>query len=309
MTKFSIIVPTYNVEAYIEKCITSVLSQSNSDFELLLVDDCSSDTTVSIINSYSDKRIKLFQNSSNKGPSHSRNIGIENACGEYITFLDGDDWWEHNRLDMLWNYIGSKESLDLVWDDLFFIEDNSLKPWTTFTKQKKINWNMPKKVDITTFIKIDLGLLKPTIKREFITNNKVKFNETVRYGEDFLFFLEMLLKGAEAFFYPKPLYYYRSRPNSLVTQKGDSLTQMIEETNNLIKCNHKKLDPIIIKALKQRKTILNDNLKFWNIQNQLKDKQVINCVKQIIKYPKIFIIVLEKSLNYISKKIERSKYS
>lgn len=92
--RFSIIVPVYKVEAYLSKCVDSVICQSYSDFELILVDDGSPDACAGICDEYSayDKRIKVIHKS-NGGLSDARNAGLEIATGEYIIFLDSDDWW------------------------------------------------------------------------------------------------------------------------------------------------------------------------------------------------------------------------
>ncbi|MEG1313359.1 MAG: glycosyltransferase, partial [Bacilli bacterium] len=91
--KLSIIVPVYNVDKYINKCIESILAQTFTDFELLLVNDGSLDSSGSICDEYEkkDSRIKVFHKE-NGGVSSARNLGLENARGEWIAFVDGDDW-------------------------------------------------------------------------------------------------------------------------------------------------------------------------------------------------------------------------
>lgn len=96
----SIITPVYNSESYIRQCIESVLSQTYSNWELLLIDDCSGDESINIIEGYlKDSRIKLFRNDKNKGPALTRNVGLDNAKGDYITFLDSDDFWAEDKLE------------------------------------------------------------------------------------------------------------------------------------------------------------------------------------------------------------------
>ena len=97
----SVIMPVYNTEKYVEEAICSVLSQSYQDWELLVVDDCSTDSSVSIIKRYmeQDRRIHFFQTDSSSGsPVKPRNIGVEAAKGRYIAFLDSDDIWLPDKL-------------------------------------------------------------------------------------------------------------------------------------------------------------------------------------------------------------------
>ena len=99
---FFVVMPAYNSELYIGKSIESVLSQEYSYFELLVVDDGSKDDTLKCLNQYAlaDKRIKVFSQT-NQGVSVARNIGLDNAKGEYIAFLDSDDLWDRNYLQVM----------------------------------------------------------------------------------------------------------------------------------------------------------------------------------------------------------------
>lgn len=96
----SIIMPAYNCENYIAEAINSVREQTYTNWELLIIDDCSSDNTLCIIKKFSnlDKRIKIYKNCSNKGVAYSRNVGIKNSLGKYIAFLDADDVWMPQKM-------------------------------------------------------------------------------------------------------------------------------------------------------------------------------------------------------------------
>ena len=97
----SIIVPAYNAEKYVADAIESVLRQTYPYFELIIVDDASTDRTAEVVQSFSDQRIKLIRHTSNKGPGAARNTAIETAKGKWIAFLDADDQWKVNRLERL----------------------------------------------------------------------------------------------------------------------------------------------------------------------------------------------------------------
>lgn len=105
MSFFSVIIPLYNKENYIEKALKSVLNQNFRDFEIIIVDDCSTDNSLSKITPYSDSRIKIIQKSKNLGLSAARNTGIQNSASDYITFIDADDLWEPFFLDEIFNLI------------------------------------------------------------------------------------------------------------------------------------------------------------------------------------------------------------
>ena len=101
MVQVSIIIPVYNAERFIEKAVESVLEQTYEDFEIILIDDRSTDTSYEIMKNLQkrDKRICVLQNSCNSGVAYTRNYGVENAEGKWIAFLDSDDYWEKTKLE------------------------------------------------------------------------------------------------------------------------------------------------------------------------------------------------------------------
>lgn len=117
----SVVMTAYNVENYLEKAINSVLNQEYSDIELILVNDCSTDNSNDIINSFTDPRIKRINNDINMGAGYSRKIGIENASGEYIITIDSDDWIEPTFLQNLYN---NSENYDMVFGGMMFDFEN-----------------------------------------------------------------------------------------------------------------------------------------------------------------------------------------
>ena len=107
--KVSVIMPAYNSEVYIRESIDSVLAQSFTDFELIVVDDGSTDTTAAIVKSYADSRIRLIRQA-NQGVSVARNTGLEAAQGQFITFLDSDDLYYPDFLKTLYHLVQSNQT-------------------------------------------------------------------------------------------------------------------------------------------------------------------------------------------------------
>ena len=99
--KISVIMPMYNVEKYVGCAIQSLLNQTFTDFEAILIDDCSTDNTLAVAKSFADSRIKIFKNKKNLGAAQSRNIGMSHAQGEYIYFFDSDDALMPNALELM----------------------------------------------------------------------------------------------------------------------------------------------------------------------------------------------------------------
>lgn len=99
--KISIVTTVYNIEKYISKCIESLLIQTYKDIEIIIVDDCSNDSSMEIVSRYDDERIKIIKHSENMGAGWARRHGIEAATGEYVITIDGDDWISHTFIEDL----------------------------------------------------------------------------------------------------------------------------------------------------------------------------------------------------------------
>ena len=178
----SIITPVYNSEKYLEETILSVINQTYKNWELLLIDDCSTDGSYKIIEKYLvDERIKYFKNKKNSGPAITRNIGLNEAKGEYIAFLDSDDIWNYNKLELQIDYM-KKNKIRICHGDYIFIDQ----------KGREI-----KEITTDTALSYKILLKENQIKTSFLVVNKNLIGEirfpSIRH-EDFAFFLELLRK-------------------------------------------------------------------------------------------------------------------
>jgi glycosyltransferase involved in cell wall biosynthesis len=120
-TNVSVIVPVYNVEKYLQRCVDSILDQSFRLFEYILVDDASTDNCPDICAKYQakDKRIRVIHKDRNEGSSQARKTGLQAALGDYILFIDGDDWLEFNMIEKMYNYAKGGE-YDVVFAIIFW---------------------------------------------------------------------------------------------------------------------------------------------------------------------------------------------
>lgn len=197
LMKISVIIPIFNTQKYLERCIESVIKQKFNDIEIICINDCSEDNSQKIIESYQriDERIIVINNPINLGLSECRNIGIENSHGDYIMFLDSDDCFIDNAFEDLQKKIGI---LDL--DILFFgfkeclLEDKNSKnvtrvellPKTMDGKEFFCNCQKKKKEIVTSWSAI--------YKRQFLVENELKFVKGLLH-EDVLFYFEILMKA------------------------------------------------------------------------------------------------------------------
>lgn len=230
--KFSIIIPCYNVEKYIERTILSVLNQSYKNFEILLINDGSNDNTLNIIENFQKKdlRIKIFSQE-NKGVSATRNKGVKESKGEYILFLDGDDLIENNLLE--------EARVKIIENN---VEVFSFGYEVYWLKRKKIyrNMNLRKKIlSSHSFLKLFLqhrinqSICSFIVKKDLIKD--LDFKENLTTGEDLDFQLRLLLKKFNIYYDDYPYFKYIKRENSATTKKGIPLKNLdtLEELENL----------------------------------------------------------------------------
>ena len=141
--RISVIVPVYKAELFIDKCLNSIIKQTFTDFEIILVDDNSPDKCPEICEEYAyrDDRIRVIHNKTNQGSSLSRKIGIDDASGTYIQFIDCDDWVETNMLEHLY-LMAVSDNADIVWHDFFDFNGNHRKQNIDFSDKINIYKNL-----------------------------------------------------------------------------------------------------------------------------------------------------------------------
>lgn len=189
MCEVSVIIPYYNRESTIERALNSVVEQSYKDYEIILIDDGSSDNSHEIVDDFIKKRkeykiINLYQD--NSGPSKARNRGIEEAKGEYIAFLDSDDSWVPNKLEIQMNFLQKNKEVMILGTDYNNIINGNIST-------KSSNTNKYKEVGFyKRLIKCYFPTSTVVIKREVF--EEFRFNEEQKYAEDTLLFLKILRK-------------------------------------------------------------------------------------------------------------------
>ena len=178
----SVIIPVYNTENYLYNCLNSVLNQTYGDFEVICINDCSTDSSPEILEYYSrkDERIKVIHNEINKGQGYSRNRGLEIAKGEYIFFLDSDDWLKPNSFELLYSQ-SKKLDLDLlIFKGIVFYEKD-----ININFENMYSMNFLDKYDGTVFNHLDIpinelfnisiGPCFKLYKKSFLDKNNIRF--------------------------------------------------------------------------------------------------------------------------------------
>jgi succinoglycan biosynthesis protein ExoO len=197
MGRISIIVPMFNAMRTLDRAFQSILAQTFTDWEVIFVNDASTDGSAEWVNANycSDSRVTLLQQPQNHGPSAARNRAIDAAKGEWIALLDADDAWGPDRLESL---LAESEDADFIADNIVtydaiaemetgqFLDDFELPILTL--EDALIGWLGNRKMDA--------GYLKPMMRTEFLRRTNLKYQLSLRHGEDFTLYCEALAQGA-----------------------------------------------------------------------------------------------------------------
>jgi len=209
MAKFSIIIPVYNVEKYLSDCMNSLINQTYGDIEIICVNDGSEDNSLGILESFAqnDGRIKII-NQENKGVSAARNTGLENATGEYVLFVDSDDWLEINACEK----INSVIAPDI---DIVFCNGNTRNANGSVVVLQENNPVLDKKNNFFEYIEECFKSLNlrsvwgKAYSREYLKKNNIKFLEDLWFGEDTYFLMCNMCKNPQIYVMEDCLYNYR----------------------------------------------------------------------------------------------------
>lgn len=223
--KVSIIIPVYNVAEYLKECLDSVINQTYKNLEILLINDGSTDNSLEICKEYSnrDSRVKVFD-IKNGGVSNARNIGIVNATGEYLSFIDGDDFVSENYIEKLYDQaIASGKDMTICRMNLY--EDGKVTP----TKENFAPLFAEEPDDkAKTYLCLNSSVMGSSwrilYKTEFLVKNDIKFNVNLKFCEDMAFVLKCIYMGATFAEVNEYMYFYRQNPSSYIkTYKPDFL--------------------------------------------------------------------------------------
>lgn len=216
--KVSIIVPVYNLENYITETLKTILNQSYKNLEIIIIDDCSSDDTFSVINQISDARLKIFRQKKNMGVSAARNLGLSVATGEFVQFVDGDDLLESNAVEQLIEIV-TKENCDIVCFNLKVISDGettlSLRE-KRYSKQSMQNQVVNGNGALKLLFLDKIKHTPPTylFKLNLWRDNNIYFPTNRHYGEDYATIYKVLSVANLVATISNRLYYYVQRSTS-----------------------------------------------------------------------------------------------
>lgn len=212
--KLSLIVPVYNVKPYLRQSLDSVLAQTFTDYELILVDDGSTDGSGDICDEYASHNSKItVVHQKNTGAGVARNVGLAKARGEYISFLDSDDWIDSNTFEAFIDTVNNRNITVALFD---YYENKE-------GEEQTYQSNRPSSLDTETVIietiqgNIHPGVVFKLFKRQFLIDNGITF-PPYSIGEDMYFTISSLLCLKDIVYIPQAFYHYRYNPSSTMNK-------------------------------------------------------------------------------------------
>ena len=241
MSKVSIVVPCYDVEDHIGPCLESLMAQTHPDIEILCVDDCSTDRSVVVIEAKAneDQRITILRHSENKGRGGARNTGIRNATGDYICFVDADDYVSSSFVEILVGVIGENNA-DVAICNMMSVDGEEVTAYETNFLDTTYVVDKSRENVLEVAMQFNPACTNKMFRRSLLAENDV-FQPEHCYYEDVTFWLEAVLHCRRIASISDRLYYYRWRygsvMNTLELKHIDDRFSFIDKIDELVKRN------------------------------------------------------------------------
>ena len=296
----AVIMPTFNSAPYVERALESVLAQTVPVAEIIIIDDCSSDNTLEVVRRFARGRssFKIIELDVNQGPSAARNIGIDAADTEWVALLDADDAWKPDRVAALLA-LAREHKADFVADNQIFYD---LVAGKEVPGGLQVDWSY-QIIDVATFFSNNViekspliyGILKPMMRRAFLSDKELRYDESLRSGEDFILYAEMIFNGAHAILTSQAFYIYSTRVGAIsnaaspASRSAHRFDLMVEAQDGLAERYKSKMTPSISKAMRECRQRLHV-IHLANVARNLRRNSVVQFGFYAMKRPNLMFL-------------------
>lgn len=273
MKKVSVIVPMYNVEKVISRCVQSLFTQTLKDFEVVFVNDCSRDNTIAVLNELlsayerDDIQVKIINHEKNAGVAAARNTGLDNASGEYVYYVDADDYCDKKTLQLM--YLEAVDGdCDVVGCEWLLSFENNARHMAHPTV----------KTGAEAFTKMCNGVMRWNlwlwmVRRSIYENHGFRFIPGANMGEDMMVMMKVLLNSDKVSIIHKPLYHYIQTNSNAMTKNFSAYRDQVSENVAEVECYLTQIGKA--NELKNDLTQLKLNLKLpFIISDKVKDYEL-----------------------------------
>lgn len=292
----SVVMSVYNTEKYLEQSIESILNQSFIDFEFIIIEDCSTDSSLSILKNYAqkDSRIKLIQKSENKrmaGFIENLNIGLREARGKYIARMDADDLSHPTRFEKQVKFLDENPDIFMVGSAVNFIDENNqfIRKLESLENHREIIERMPKHI----------SMYHPAIM--FRNNEQTQYHEKMFYCEDYDLYLRLINQGKKFYNFTESLLDYRILNNSISRKDGSFMNMLFVEKAKWFYQQEKKYQKSDYDNF-----VPSEFIHIFDSQQKTEKQYLLFALKTATKfnYKKEFIALKEKYSQFYSKNVE-----
>ena len=267
----SIIVPVYNSEKYIDKCLESLVNQTLNNIEIIIVNDNSTDNSLSKINRYLDiyDNIILIDKKTNEGVSKARNDALKVAKGKYILFVDSDDTIDYSTCNILYN-AAIQNDIDIIMFNFEYVYLNNkhITSKINLVENKVYNSIDMVKEILTTRNNVHGHICNKFYKKDILISNRIRFREDIKLYEDYLFNIETFLVSKSIKYLDLDLYYYLQHSNSSIRNIDIENTKNVSKIINIIKSDLERNN--VLDIINNEFLYFSLNLKLTNIIDILK---------------------------------------
>jgi len=298
----SIMMPAYNAGKYIGRAIESVLAQTYENWELIIIDDCSTDNTYEIAASYKDPRIRILRHEQNMGVGSSRNDALSASSGQWVAVLDADDEWLPQRLERLIKETDGRE--DFFLSDLItmcFNRDGSLIPWRVIDQTGLLAEGRTAILGIEDFLKVGGIPLKPLFPMSAVRNFQLCF-EDFCLGEDLDFWVQLFHAGLKLKLIGETYYHYRLTTGSLSSKTHPDLLLVYEKW-----ITQERTSPAERELWTKLKAKTEERLRYEPFANSLKSRRFSEAIRIAFSDPRVLVTFVKGIPSMLSYRVPAIK--
>ena len=297
----SIMMPAYNAGKYIGRAIESVLAQTYENWELVIVDDCSTDNTYEIAASYKDPRIRILRHEQNMGVGLSRNDALSASSGQWVAVLDADDEWLPERLERLIKETDGRE--DLFLSDLLtlcFDRDGSLIPWRVGDYPGLLAGGHTAILGLEDLLKAGTMAFQPLFPMSVVRNFQLCF-EDFHVGEDIDFLAQLFHAGLKLKLVRESYYLYRLTPGSLTSNKHKAYVDSLRVYEKWI--TDERTSPAERELWTKLKAKTEERVRYGPFANSLKSRKFSEAIRIAFRDPRVLVTFVKGIPSMLSYRI------
>jgi succinoglycan biosynthesis protein ExoO len=293
----SVVIATFNASRYVEAAVASALGQTLREIEVIVVDDCSTDDTVAIVERLAnvDNRVRLVRLERNGGPAIARNHGIELARGRWLAILDSDDLFAPDRLQILVD-VAERERADLVADNLVVFSEGNVGSASFFLDPAMPAGALSLRAYLAGTILYnegaDYGYLKPLFRLDALRRSGLRYNPELRIAEDDDFIVRLLLAGMMYWLEPVPKYFYRRHKASTSYRLSAPNALAMVEAAGAISRNVRSALPVeVASAFARREAAMVRAARFAELIDALKSRRIGWAAAIALRAPDVLLLL------------------